>query len=214
MIVYEATKKQFLHVHDNEDIEDVILAHYTAKTGKRVGRSEMESWRGSLGYMAKVLRDEGVPDDAGLAIELHLPQSSKRIDFTLTGHGEAGQKNAVLIELKQWSSSKLSKKDAIIVTALGKGLNETVHPSYQAWSYASLLEGFNEAVYDRSIALRPCAYLHNYVRDGVIDAPHYQPYIEKAPLFLKGKDELEQLRAFIRKYIHSGDSKTVLYELV
>lgn len=214
MIVYEATKKQFLHVHDNDDIEDVILAHYTARTGKRVGRSEMASWRGSLGYMAKVLRDEKLPDDAGLAIELHLPQSSKRIDFTLTGHGEAGEKNAVLIELKQWSTSKLSDKDAIVVTALGKGLNETVHPSYQAWSYASLLEGFNEAVYDRSIALRPCAYLHNYVRDGVIDAPHYQPYIDKAPLFLKGKDELEQLRAFIRQYIQFGDNKAVLYELV
>jgi hypothetical protein len=214
LIVYEATKKQFLHVHDNDDIEDVILAHYTARTGKRVGRSEMASWRGSLGYMAKVLRDELLPDDAGLAIELHLPQSSKRIDFTLTGHGEAGEKNAVLIELKQWSTSKLSDKDAIVVTALGKGLNETVHPSYQAWSYASLLEGFNEAVYDRSIALRPCAYLHNYVRDGVIDAPHYQPYIDKAPLFLKGKDELEQLRAFIRQYIQSGDNKAVLYELV
>lgn len=214
MIVYEATKKQFLHVHDNDDIEDVILAHYTARTGKRVGRSEMASWRGSLGYMAKVLRDEKLPDDAGLAIELHLPQSSKRIDFTLTGHGEAGEKNAVLIELKQWSTSKLSDKDAIVVTALGKGLNETVHPSYQAWSYASLLEGFNEAVYDRSIALRPCAYLHNYVRDGIIDAPHYQPYIDKAPLFLKGKDELEQLRAFIRQYIQSGDNKAVLYELV
>lgn len=214
MIVYEATKKQFLHVHDNDDIEDVILAHYTARTGKRVGHSEMASWRGSLGYMAKVLRDEKLPDDAGLAIELHLPQSSKRIDFTLTGHGEAGEKNAVLIELKQWSTSKLSDKDAIVVTALGKGLNETVHPSYQAWSYASLLEGFNEAVYDRSIALRPCAYLHNYVRDGIIDAPHYQHYIDKAPLFLKGKDELEQLRAFIRQYIQSGDNKAVLYELV
>lgn len=163
--------------------------------------------------MAKVLRDEAVPNDTGLAIELHLPQSSKRIDFTLTGHGEAGEKNAVLVELKQWSSSKLSEKDAIIVTALGKGFNETVHPSYQAWSYASLLEGFNEAVYERSIALRPCAYLHNYVRDGVIDAPHYQPYIDKAPLFLKGKDELEQLRAFIRRYIRSGDNKAVLYEL-
>jgi len=214
LIVYEATKKQFLDVHDNDDIEDVILAHYTARTGKRVGRSEMASWRGSLGYMAKVLRDEKLPDDAGLAIELHLPQSSKRIDFTLTGHGEAGEKNAVLIELKQWSTSKLSDKDAIVVTALGKGLNETVHPSYQAWSYASLLEGFNEAVYDLSIALRPCAYLHNYVRDGVIDAPHYQPYIDKAPLFLKGKYELEQLRAFIRQYIQSGDNKAVLYELV
>lgn len=214
MIVYEATKKQFLHVHDNDDIEDVILTHYTAKTGKRVGRSEMASWRGSLGYMAKVLRDEKLPDDAGLAIELHLPQSSKRIDFTLTGHGESGEKNAVLIELKQWSTSKLSDKDAIVVTPLGKGLTETVHPSYQAWSYASLLEGFNEAVYDRSIALRPCAYLHNYVRDGVIDAPHYQPYIDKAPLFFKGKGELEQLRAFIRQYIQTGDNKAVLYELV
>lgn len=213
MIVYEATKQQFLKDTDNDDIEDVILAHFTARTGKRVGRSEIDSWKGSLGYMAKVLRDEELPPDTGLAIELHIPQSSKRIDFTLTGHDEAGGKNAVLVELKQWSSAKATEKDAIVVTALGKGMRETVHPSYQAWSYASLLEGFNEAVYDQSIAVRPCAYLHNYVRDGVIDASHYQPYIEKAPLFLKGKDELQQLRAFIKKYIKSGDDKTVLYEL-
>ncbi|HBO4785991.1 TPA: DNA/RNA helicase domain-containing protein [Pseudomonas aeruginosa] len=213
MIVYEATKQQFLKDTDNDDIEDVILAHFTARTGKRVGRSEIESWKGSLGYMAKVLRDEALPPDTGLAIEFHIPQSSKRIDFTLTGHDELGGKNAVLVELKQWSTAKATSKDAIVVTALGKGLRETVHPSYQAWSYASLLEGFNEAVYDQSIAVRPCAYLHNYVRDGVIDASHYQPYIEKAPLFLKGKDELEQLRAFIRKYIKSGDDKAVLYEL-
>lgn len=213
MIVYEATQQQFLHDTDNDDIEDVILALYTAKTGKKVGLPEIASWKGSLGYMAKALRAPGMPPDTGVAIELHLPQSSKRIDFTLTGHGESGEKNAVLVELKQWSSSKLSAKDAIVVTALGKGMNETVHPSYQAWSYASLLEGFNEAVYTQGIALRPCAYLHNYVRDGVIDAPHYQGYIDKAPLFLKGKDELEQLRAFIRKYIHSGDNKAVLYEL-
>lgn len=213
MIVYEATKQQFLKDTDNDDIEDVILAHFTARTGKRVGRSEINSWKGSLGYMAKVLRDEELPPDTGLAIELHIPQSSKRIDFTLTGHDKAGGKNVVLVELKQWSSAKATEKDAIVVTALGKGMRETVHPSYQAWSYAALLEGFNEAVYDQSIAVRPCAYLHNYVRDGIIDAPHYQPYIEKAPLFLKGKDELRQLRDFIKKYIKSGDGKTVLYEL-
>jgi hypothetical protein len=213
VIVYEATKQQFLKDTDNDDIEDVILAHFTARTGKRVGRSEIDSWKGSLGYMAKVLRDEELPPDTGLAIELHIPQSSKRIDFTLTGHDEAGGKNAVLVELKQWSSAKATEKDAIVVTALGKGMRETVHPSYQAWSYASLLEGFNEAVYDQSIAVRPCAYLHNYVRDGIIDASHYQPYIEKAPLFLKGKDELQQLRTFIKKYIKSGDDKSVLYEL-
>jgi len=49
VIVYEATKQQFLKDTDNDDIEDVILAPFTARTGKRVGRSEIESWKGSLG---------------------------------------------------------------------------------------------------------------------------------------------------------------------
>ncbi|WP_181299088.1 hypothetical protein [Pseudomonas sp. Q2-TVG4-2] len=36
-------------------MEDVILAHFTARTGKRVGRLEINSWKGSLGgkYLAK-----------------------------------------------------------------------------------------------------------------------------------------------------------------
>jgi hypothetical protein len=213
LIVYEATKRQFLQDHDNDDIEDVIHQHFKSATGKKVAASEINSWKHSLGYMAKVLRDEGVPDSAGLAIELHIPQSSKRIDFTLTGHDDAGTKHAVLVELKQWEKAVATGKDAIVKTAFGNGLREVVHPSYQAWSYASLLEGFNEAVYEKSIAVRPCAYLHNYVRDGVIDSPHYQGYMDKAPLFLKGKDELERLRAFIKKHIRFGDSKEVLYEL-
>ncbi|MFZ6049537.1 DNA/RNA helicase domain-containing protein [Pseudomonas sp. CR3202] len=213
MIVYEATKKQFLRDHDNDDIEEVILHSFKAATGKKVAKAEVNSWKGSLGYMAKVLRDEGVPDDAGLAIELHIPQTSKRIDVTLTGHDESGAKHAVLVELKQWDKITATSKDAIVKTALGHGQHEVVHPSYQAWSYASLLEGFNEAVYEKGIAVRPCAYLHNYVQDGVIDSPHYKAYIDKAPLFLKGKDELERLRAFIKKHIKCGDSKEVLYEL-
>ncbi|MNF50182.1 RecBCD enzyme subunit RecD [compost metagenome] len=213
MIVYEATKKQFLHDHDNDDIEEVILQSFKTATGKKVAASEVNSWKGSLGYMAKVLRDEEVPDDAGLAIELHIPQTSKRIDVTLTGHDASGAKHAVLVELKQWDRITATSKDAIVKTALGHGLREVVHPSYQAWSYASLLEGFNEAVYAESISVRPCAYLHNYVRDGVIDSPHYQGYMDKAPLFLKGKEELERLRAFIKKHIRFGDAKEVLYEL-
>ncbi len=213
MIVYEATKKQFLQDSDNDDIEEVILQHFKAVTGKSVGNSEINSWKGSLGYMAKVLRDEEVPDDTGLAIELHIPQTSKRIDITLTGRDESGAKNAVLVELKQWSKASATGKDAIVRTALGNGLREVVHPSYQAWSYATLLEGFNEAVYEASISVRPCAYLHNYPRDGVIDSPHYRDYMEKAPLFLKGKDELARLRSFIKQHIRTGDAKEVLYEL-
>ncbi|WP_442112120.1 DNA/RNA helicase domain-containing protein [Pseudomonas sp. NUPR-001] len=213
MIVYAATKQQFLKDNDNDDIEEVILRHYKEATGKNVGSSEIRSWQGSLTYMAKVLRDEGLPSDAGLAIELHIPQSSKRIDFLLTGRDENQAKKAVLIELKQWSKATATTKDAIVKTALGGGLIETIHPSYQVWSYAALLEGFNEAVYDKSIEIRPCAYLHNYISDGVIDSAHYEPHISNAPLFLKGPEELSKLRSFLKKHITHGDNKEVLYEL-
>ena len=213
MIVYAATKQQFLKDNDNDDIEEVILRHYKEATGKRVGASEIKSWQGSLTYMAKVLRDEGLPNDAELAIELHIPQSSKRIDFLMTGRDANQGKNAVLIELKQWSKSTATTKDAIVKTALGGGIVETIHPSYQVWSYAALLEGFNEAVYEKSIEVRPCAYLHNYVADGVINSAHYEAYISKAPLFLKGPDELEKLRTFLKTHIHHGDDKEILYEL-
>jgi DUF2075 family protein len=213
VIVYAATKQQFLKDNDNDDIEDVILRHFKEATGKTVGASEIRSWQGSLTYMAKVLRDEGLPDNAGLAIELHIPQSSKRIDFLLTGHDEYQAKSAVLIELKQWNKATATRKDAIVRTAMGGGMVETIHPSYQVWSYAALLEGFNEAVYDKSIEVRPCAYLHNYVSDGVIDSAHYKEYINKAPLFLKGPNELAKLRNFLKKHISYGDNLEVLYEL-
>ncbi|RYG13849.1 MAG: ATP-binding protein, partial [Caulobacteraceae bacterium] len=127
--------------------------------------------------------------------------------LTLTGTDASGVKKAVVVELKQWQKIQATTKDAIVVTQLGKGLRQVVHPSYQAWSYAALLEGFNEAVYDGGIVIKPCAYLHNYVRDGVIDAPHYAAYIEKAPLFTKGKDERDELRAFIKEHVTFGDAK-------
>src|SRR5688572_27713847 len=145
--------------------------------------------------MAGILRDKDIPDDTGVAVEFHIPQSSKRIDITLTGSGTDDAKNAVIVELKQWDSASATTKDGIVETFVGRGNREVVHPSYQAWSYATLLEGFNTAVYEGGIHLRPCAYLHNYVSDGAIDGPHYSNYIAKAPLFLKGEGETAKLRS-------------------
>jgi DUF2075 family protein len=213
VIVYQADKKQFLKDHQDNEIDEVIHASFKAATGHGVGSSELRSWRDSLGFMATVLRDDDIPEDTGVAVEYHIPQSSKRIDVTLTGYGHDGAKNAVVVELKQWDAIQATTKDAIVVTLLAKAMREVVHPSYQAWSYANLLEGFNEAVYDGGISIKPCAYLHNYIRDGVIDAPHYASYIEKAPLFLKGKDERTSLRDFIKTHVKQGDNKAILYEM-
>jgi DUF2075 family protein len=211
MLVYVADKKQFLHDCDYEDIEEVIQQKFKSVTGKNVAPSELRSWQSSLGYVAKVLRDEEIAADIGVAVELHMPQSSKRIDVTLSGFDDTGKKNIIIVELKQWETSEKTDKDAMVITYLGKGQREVVHPSYQAWSYAALLEGFNEAVYDGGIQVQPCAFLHNYSRDGVIDSQHYQNYIDKAPLFLRADRDL--LREFIKKHVKFGDNKKLLYEL-
>ena len=102
MLVYVADKKQFLHDCDYEDIEDVIQTKFKEATGKRVAQAEVKSWQSSLSYLAKVLRDDEIAQDIGVAVELHIPQSSKRIDVTLSGYDTAGHKNVVVIELKQW----------------------------------------------------------------------------------------------------------------
>lgn len=206
MIVYAATKQQFLKDNDNDDIEEVILRHFKEATGKTVGRSEIRSWQGSLTYMAKVLRDEGLPSDAGLAIELHIPQSSKRIDFLLTGRDE-NQAKSHLDRIKAMEQGQRHYQGCHRQNGIGGSLVETIHPSYQVWSYAALLEGFNEAVYDKSIEIRPCAYLHNYVSDGIIDSAHYEPHISKAPLFLKGPDELTKLRSFLKSILLTATTK-------
>ena len=72
--------------------------------------------------------------------------------------------------------------DEIVRTRFGGGEANTSHPSYQAWSYASLLWDFNEAVYEGQIELQPCAYLDNYV-DGALTDPFYQEHLERAPVF-------------------------------
>jgi DUF2075 family protein len=214
VIVYQGTKSEFLHDCDHDQIEDVVERQFVQKTGRYASQGEFKAWRNSLVAMAKVLRDDGIPADTGVAVEFGIPQTAKRIDFMLSGRSEDGQPHLVIVELKQWSSSRISDKDGILIANRGgKAELEGPHPSYQAWSYAALLSGFNEAVYASGTGLRPCAYLHNYRDDGVIRHPHYAAYLDKAPVFLDGKDELAKLREFIKQHVRKGDQGQLLYEV-
>lgn len=213
MIVYQATKSEFLHQVHHTDIEELIQEAFARKLGRHVGTSEVRSWQSSLQSMAKVLNDDEIPADAGVAIEYNIPQTGKRVDFILTGRGEDHSPNVIIVELKQWEQAQLTEKDGIVVTYLGRGMQEVSHPSYQAWSYAALLEGFNEAIHGGGIALQPCAYLHNYKPDSVIRHDWYAPYIERAPVFLKGEAERKKLREFIKRFVKYGDDVDLLYKI-
>ncbi|MCD8516695.1 MAG: DUF2075 domain-containing protein [Burkholderiaceae bacterium] len=88
-----------------------------------------------------------------------------------------------------------------------------MHPSYQAWSYAVLLEDFNEAVHAGDITLHPCAYLHNYLDDGNITNAFYAKHLERAPVFLKGEQDRRALREFIKRHVKKGDAGQTIFEL-
>lgn len=211
MIIYQSDKRAFIDNVFTNRIDEIIDDQYFLKARRRFAPGEMRAFRNSLNYMDKILSDNEIPEDAGICIEYNIPQTSKRIDFIITGQNADKKDHAILVELKQWDKVNLTDKDGLVNTVLGGGFQDTSHPSYQVWSYATLLESFNEAVYENDIKLKPCAYLHNYKEDGIINNNFYKGYIEKAPIFLK--DDASKLRSFIKDFIKYGDKKDILFSI-
>lgn len=213
MIVYEATKSEFLRDVFHDELVNNICRNYNAKIG-RINEREVRAWDNSMQYMYKVLSDQEIPKDAGVAIEFKIPYTSKRVDFLLSGKS-GGKNSVVIVELKQWKTVEVIRgKEAIVKTVINRGLVETTHPSYQAWSYAALIKDYNENAQKEEIELFPCAYLHNYVDQGAHDPltdKVYHYYIEQAPAFIKG--QAKKLRDFIKKHIQYGDNKENLYKI-
>lgn len=213
MIVYQESKKQFLYDVKLDLIEDKIEQKVREKLNKKTAHNEYLSWMNSMQYMYKVMEDKSIPEDSKIAIEYRIPNSNKRVDFIVSGEDGTGRESAVIIELKQWQHvEKIETKEAIVKTQLQGRLVETTHPSYQAWSYVSMIEDYNEDVRKYKIDLKPCAYLHNYKlenNDDLIDSC-YDCYIKKAPVFTRG--DAMKLSNFIAKYIKKGNND-VLYHI-
>lgn len=211
MLIYTADKQQFVrHVESNE-IDERILSRMMEQGLGRVGHAEIASWRDSMRYIKDVVATRDIPDDTGVAIEYTIPQTSKRIDFILTGRNPDDVDTAVIVELKQWETVEETDKDAVVRTFLGGTQREVTHPSYQAWTYAALLEDFNEAVEHGNIKLRPCAYLHNCLSHEVLLSDFYKEHLDRAPAFLKR--DAEKLRRFIQQHVRKGDRNQIIYRI-
>lgn len=197
-------------------VQDTIAVEIERNIYERMHRhtakNEFRAWENSMEYMYKVLNDQDIPSDAGIAIEYNIPQTSKRVDFLISGYGEKEDANVVLIELKQWDEVEVVPgRDALVQTYTGNAVRQVVHPSYQAWSYAMLISDYNASVQEGMVSIFPCAYLHNYRRheQDPIDAEQYKIYLEDAPAFTRG--EVTKLRNFIKKSIRTGDQKELIY---
>ena len=211
MLVYTSTKTGFLADVQANRIETEILSAFETSLGHSTSPNEVASWKNSMQYMQNVLLDEGIPGDTGVAIEYRIPQTAKRIDFILTGQNHDQDDCVVIVELKQWSAATATTKDGVVETFLGGGRREVPHPSYQAWTYAALLEDFNEEVYSTGIQLRPCAYLHNCADGAELLDDRYAEHLEQAPLYLKR--DTERLVRFIKNHVRKGDRGDLLYRI-
>jgi DUF2075 family protein len=207
MLAYIANKTQFLE--DAHVIEDLVRDAVKEKLGLGVGPNEYASWRNSLGNgMSHIIASPEIPDDAGIAIEYQINKLKNRIDFIVSGRQADGSESIVIIELKQWTDIDYSELPEHVNTFVGQKKRDVVHPSYQARSYASLLEMYNEYVYETPVRITSCAYLHNCPELAVVNDSRYEEALRNTPVFIKGqKKEIVNL---ISDRIKTGDGVELL----
>lgn len=213
MIIYSGTKEKL-----NSDIVEGTLAHkisdeFIARLHYSTGVAEYRSWENSLREMNAVLQMSALPDDVEIAVEFQIPLTSKRVDFMIAGLDENGQRNVVVVELKQWQQAQRTSREGLVTTYVGGARRTVTHPSYQAYSYAKTIENFSATVQDENISLSPCAYLHNYDYEFENELSNglYYDVVRLAPFYMK--NEGEKLKAFIEKFIKKADRKKTLYEI-
>ena len=214
MIVYSGTKTDFLTAVEEDSIAEEIEKNIYEKMHRSTARNEFRSWENSLEYMYKVMNDKEIPNNTGVAIEYNIPQTSKRVDFIVSGYGNDDIPHAIIIELKQWDAvDTVESQDAIVETRINGAVRRVVHPSYQAWSYAAMINDYNQNVQQMNIMLHPCAYLHNYRKSNPekLEQDQYKEYVEDAPIFARG--EVSKLRDFIKKSVRKGDEGKLIYEI-
>ncbi len=207
MLAYLATKEDFLR--DAPVIEDLIRDAVKNKLNLSVGESEYLSWRNSLGNaMSHIMYSQEIPNDAGIAIEYRLNGRRFRLDFVISGLSETGKETLVIIELKQWTDIQFSLLEEHVLTALGGGMRDVTHPSYQAWSYKAQLEQYNEYVYENGVDVLACAYLHNCKENKVVLNARYSSALQLAPVFLHGEADL--VLDLIKNQISTGSGTSLL----
>ena len=160
MIIYLATREEFLKHVREQRIEEEVRERFIAITGRKVAASEFRAWKNSLQCVGNVLQFEEIPSELGVAIEYRIHNTAKRIDLLLSGCDAVGDPAAVIVELKQWESVQSTELDGVVRTFIGKGTRD--HSSFvPGHELRAAPPGVNTAVVEHKIALQPCAYLHN-----------------------------------------------------
>lgn len=213
MIIYQNTKGGFISDVRNGYIAETIKLEFSKHNIINNNDAEYRAWANSLMYMRNVLDDADISDECDVAIEYQIPLTAKRVDFLIAGKDDNDNKNIVVIELKQWENCEPTQRPDVVKAFTGGANRAVCHPSYQAYSYAKIIEGFNEDIYKENIKLNPCAYLHNFKEENRknIDCNLYKEATSLAPVFLA--NDTIKLRDFIKSFIKKKDGCDLLMKI-
>lgn len=212
MRIYASRCKNFIVECQQNQIGERLKTGFELAFGSRPSPSEEQSWKNSLRLLGFALSGANL-EDAGILLEYRLPFSSKRVDCILCGYDESGCLWAVVIELKQWSMTKEADGPLEVLSFVGGGEREHLHPSEQARRYAEYLENSHSAFQGAGggvVKVAACAYLHNYatVPNDPLTHVKFQSLLEAAPLFCA--DDVNEFAAFLKKHVGFGDGLPVL----
>lgn len=191
MLIYTGTKQQF----DKDVLSNMIAPKIEREFANRDlshnNRAEFVSWENSMREMQKVLDSTDFSDDIQIAVEYQIPLTSKRVDFIIAGADSCNKEHLIIVELKQWEEANKTNTNGIVTAFTGGSVKAVAHPSYQAYTYAKMIENFNATIQEDAIGIHPCAYLHNYRASayGEITAPIYREVLDLAPLYIKSEEE-------------------------
>lgn len=215
MRLFAGSIDTFIGLNRKNQIAEFLRKEFFRQFGFNPSQSEVMSWRNSLLRMSLVLESASLYDN-GVIIEYQLPLTSKRIDILVTGKDEEGVKNSVIIELKQWERCTLSSLESdYVVTWVGGGNREVLHPSIQVGNYKYYLQENCTAFYEGSnpVSLYACSYLHNYnfYEDDPIFDMRFDKALDKFPIYTA--DDTDDLASYLSNKLHQGEGMEILAEI-
>lgn len=215
MRLYAGLSSNFIELNNNHQIADLLKVEFFNQFGFNPTPNEVMSWRNSLKRVSRMLDNAGLYDN-GVFIEYQLPLNSKRIDIILTGRDIKNNKNSIIIELKQWDECQLSESNSDkVITWVGGGNREVLHPSVQVGNYMYWLQGNCCAFYNEKdpVNLYACSYLHNYERinnDPIFDE-RFSEVISQFPIYTV--DAAKDLSLFLVNSLSHGKGMDILSEI-
>jgi|TARA_Y100000294_G_scaffold44298_1_gene40827 hypothetical protein len=210
MRLYSGSTTQFIEDNFRNQIAEKLRLSFFDQFRYNPSNNEIRSWQNSLRAICQIIEHSNLNDN-GIILEYQLPLTSRRLDVLLTGVDSNSVENALIIELKQWDSCTSSSSPNEVVTFVGGGNREVLHPSVQVGQYHLYLLDTHTVFYESDpISLSSCSYLHNYHASDkdVLYESKFDKWMNEYPLFTA--DDVVELSSLMKEKLANGNGMDIL----